>query len=54
MKERMVKFLFERLEGKLTVLKHNPLEEHELEMLCEDIDDYVKAIKEIVYEVVQP
>ncbi|QKE72639.1 hypothetical protein HPK19_07395 [Arthrobacter citreus] len=53
MKEKMAKFLFSRIETKISQI--DGLSSYEdLTMITDDIGEYLDALKEIIFEVVKP
>lgn len=54
MKEKIARMLMERLEGRLTVLRHTELDEYYSDLVFDDIDEYLSLIKEMLFEVIKP
>jgi hypothetical protein len=53
-KAKMAEWLFERIGGKISEIKNGYMSEEMLEMVGNDLDDYIDILKEIVKESVLP
>lgn len=53
-KAKMAEWLFERIGGKIGEIRNGYMSEEMLEMVGNDLDDYMSILKEIIKESVLP